>query len=132
MTDRPVDLVREFHRVYGVTNRESPQAQIPEAHLRRMLILEECKEFIEASYEDDIEHIAKELADIIYVVYGAALCYGINLDEVVAEVHRSNMSKLGLDGRPIYREDMKVLKGPNYREPKLKEILFKENNHVGN
>ena len=71
----------------------------------------------------DIVEIADALTDILYVVYGAGHAFGIDLDECYAEVHRSNMSKLGEDGKPIYREDGKVLKGPNYFHPNLKDIL---------
>jgi predicted HAD superfamily Cof-like phosphohydrolase len=71
----------------------------------------------------DINKLAKELADLLYVVYGTAAAYGIPIDDVYREVHRSNMSKLGEDGKPIYREDGKVLKGPNYSPANVEKIL---------
>lgn len=73
--------------------------------------------------EDDHVEVADALADIVYVAYGTALTYGIDLDAVLQEVHRSNMSKLGPDGRPILREDGKVLKGPGYFPPAIGEVL---------
>jgi len=83
--------------------------------------LNELKEAVE---ENNIIAIADALTDILYVTYGAGHAYGMNLDACFAEVQRSNMSKLGEDGKPIYREDGKVLKGPNYSEPNLYEVLF--------
>ena len=67
--------------------------------------------------------IADALTDILYVVYGAGHAFGIDLDECFNEVHRSNMTKLGEDGRPLYREDGKVMKGPNYEDPNLEQFL---------
>ena len=77
-------------------------------------------EFLEAG---SLVDIADALTDLLVVIYGAGHAYGINLDECFKEVHRSNMSKLGEDGKPIYREDGKVLKGPNYSKPNLKAVL---------
>ena len=71
----------------------------------------------------DPENLLKELADLIYVTYGKAATFGWDLDEAVRRVHASNMSKLDDDGEPIYREDGKVLKGPNYQEPNLKDLI---------
>ena len=84
------------------------------------LIEEECKEVHDA---DSTENLLKELADLVYVTYGMAATFGWDLDEAVRRVHASNMSKLGEDGKPIYREDGKVLKGPNYWAPDLKKVL---------
>ena len=91
--------------------------------LRYDLIDEELEELKMAFDNDDIVEIADALTDLLYVVYGAGHAFGIDLDECFLEVHESNMSKLGEDGRPIYREDGKVLKGPDYFPPNLKEIL---------
>jgi predicted HAD superfamily Cof-like phosphohydrolase len=97
---------------------------VPERKLRFDLIEEEFNELREALEADDIVEVADALGDIAYVVYGAAKTFGIPLDEVVDEIHRSNMSKLGEDGKPIYREsDRKVLKGENYFPPNIKAIL---------
>lgn len=91
--------------------------------LRYSLIAEELDEFGEAVEKDDLVGIADALTDLLYVVYGAGHAYGINLDKCFKEVHSSNMSKLGPDGKPIYREDGKVLKGPDYREPNLEKFI---------
>mgnify|MGYP000311711871 CR=1 FL=1 len=102
------------------------KAEFPDAtttHLRVDLIEEELDELKEAIANDDLVEVADALADLLYVVYGAGAAFGINLDACFHEVHSSNMSKLGEDGKPIYREDGKVMKGPNFREPALRDIL---------
>lgn len=91
--------------------------------LRLELISEEFSELCQAVEDRDMVEIADALTDILYVVYGAGHAFGIDLDECFSEVHRSNMSKLGDDGRPLHREDGKVMKGPNYFEPNLAAIL---------
>ena len=96
------------------------------SELRYDLIREELLELREALDEKDIVGVADALTDILYVTYGAGHAFGINLDKCFAEVQRSNMSKLGEDGRPIYREDGKVLKGPKYSSPDLKSIIENE------
>lgn len=126
-----LERVREFHEKFGAAVDVEPTNELLD--LRHRLIDEE---FTEARDEmtnqegfGDAKNLnkrklTKELADILYVVYGTAVTFGLPLQEVFEEVHRSNMSKLGPDGKPIYREDGKVLKGPNYKEPDL-EHLFK-------
>ena len=96
------------------------------AMLRLNLIYEEYTELEDAVTEKDLIDIADALTDILYVTYGTGLAYGIDLDKCFEEVHRSNMSKLGPDGNPIYREDGKVLKGINYTQPDLKSVLGKQ------
>ena len=91
--------------------------------LRLELIQEEVDELGEAMEQRDMVGIADGLTDILYVVYGTGHSYGIDLDECFQEVHSSNMSKLGEDGKPIRRDDGKILKGPNYFEPDLESIL---------
>ena len=120
------EKVKEFMEAFGqevCTKPEFPEAQVME--LRYDLIHEELEEFADAIYngEGSITDVADALADLLYVVYGAGHAFGIDLDKCFAEVHRSNMSKLGADGKPIYREDGKVLKGENYSEPNLGKIL---------
>jgi predicted HAD superfamily Cof-like phosphohydrolase len=92
------------------------------------LIAEELGELKEAIRDKDIVEVADALTDLLYVVYGAGHAFGIDLDKCFNEVHRSNMSKLGLDGKPIYREDGKVLKGQNYFDPDLITIVQGDNN----
>ena len=93
------------------------------SELRYNLIDEELKELRQALDERNLVEVADALTDLLYVVYGAGHSFGINLDKCFEEVHNSNMSKLGEDGRPIYREAGKVLKRPNYWSPNLKKIL---------
>ena len=91
--------------------------------LRQALIEEEVAELAAASRGGNLVGVADALADIVYVAYGTAHVYGIDLDAVLDEVHASNMTKLGADGRPVRRADGKVLKGPGYRSPDIAAIL---------
>ena len=116
--------VKEFMSIYGQeikNNAEFPDKKIIE--LRLKLIQEELNEFQEAIKNKDIIEVADALTDILYVTYGAGHSFGINLDKCFDEVQRSNMSKLGEDGKPIYNEFGKVMKGPNYSKPDLKQFL---------
>lgn len=121
------DKVREFHRVFGLDLRDAPAINADTddglIKLRLSLMEEELAEVKEAIMEHDLLSMAKELADLLYVVYGTAAVFGIPIDDVFAEVHRSNMSKLGESGKPLYREDGKVLKGPNYKEADISSVL---------
>ena len=118
------DRVGTFMKSFGQEVKESPEFPDNETiALRLELIQEELNELSEAIGDADMVEIADALTDILYVTYGAGHAFGINLDSCFYEVQRSNMSKLGEDGKPIYREDGKVLKGPNYSEPDLKSIL---------
>lgn len=118
------EMVEQFHLTFGVPVRCEPTLLVPnsEKELRIHLLEEELCEFEDAIEADDLVGIADGLADIAYVLYGTALTFGIDLDAVVAEVHRSNMSKLS-EGRPIYRSDGKVLKGPQYKPPDIAAAL---------
>lgn len=91
--------------------------------LRLDLIEEEVQELRDGLANKSMLEIADALTDILYVVYGAGHAFGIDLDDCFHEVHSSNMTKLGADGRPLYREDGKVMKGPNYREPDLTKFV---------
>jgi predicted HAD superfamily Cof-like phosphohydrolase len=117
--------VGAFHDAFGLPVRDRPTADIPEveAVLRQALLDEEVDELRAAVRAGDVVGIADALADIVYIACGTAHAYGIDLDAVVAEVHRSNMTKLGGDGRPVYREDGKVLKGPRYEPPRVAAVL---------
>jgi len=141
----PEALVRQFHLTYNLPIATGPaNVAIDRVHMRMSLIAEEFAELVGAIYGDAAEHAilqavaaaraaddgrrdtvgaADALADLIYVVYGMALETGIPLDEVLRAVQRSNLSKLGEDGRPIYRPDGKVLKGPGFFEPRIAEVL---------
>ena len=118
------DKVRIFMETFGQDVKREPELPDDEtAKLRIELIVEELNELIDANEDKDLVGIADALTDILYVTYGAGHAFGIDLDSCFREVQRSNMSKLGEDGKPIYREDGKVLKGPNYSEPDLKKTL---------
>lgn len=116
--------VGKFMETFGQEVQTSPK--IPKyatQMLRLSLILEEYTELEDAIAEGHMEGIADALTDIIYVTYGAGHAFGIDLDKCFEEVQRSNMSKLGADGKPIYRDDGKIMKGPNYSEPDLRKVL---------
>ena len=93
-------------------------------NLRIKLIEEELNELKEAISKKDLKEVADALTDILYVAYGAGHAFGINLDACFEEVQKSNMSKLGNDGKPIYNENGKVMKGPNYFKPDLNKFLI--------
>jgi len=93
------------------------------AALRLDLIEEEVQELRDGLGRSSLLEVADALTDILYVVYGAGHAFGIDLDDCFHEVHRSNMTKLGEDGRPLYRDDGKVMKGPNYEEPDLDQFI---------
>lgn len=117
--------VKQFMTTFGQDVKEVPTwpTNPNTKHLRIDLIGEELNELMTAVANDDFTGIADALTDILYVTYGAGHTFGIDLDACFQEVHNSNMSKLGEDGKPIYNEDGKVQKGPNYRESDLKGIL---------
>ena len=141
----PEALVRRFHHVYGLpVQADGASLERESLHMRMSLIAEEFAELVGAVYGQaarnevesgyrsavavddggrDAVEAADALADLVYVIYGMALETGIDLAAVLAEVQRSNMSKLGADGKPIYREDGKVLKGPGYFAPDVAQVL---------
>lgn len=111
-------------KTFGQEVKTKPEmADVEVAALRYDLIKEELEELFEALGNKDMVEIADALTDILYVTYGAGHAFGIDLDKCFEEVQRSNMSKLGTDGKPIYREDGKVLKGPNFFEPDLEKYV---------
>ena len=113
-----------FMKTFGQEVKNRPSLSSEKINnLRISLIEEELKEFKDALFNKDIKEVADALTDILYVTYGAGHAFGINLDDCFSEVQRSNMSKLGNDGKPIYIEHGKVMKGPNYFEPDLKKFL---------
>jgi predicted HAD superfamily Cof-like phosphohydrolase len=118
------EKVKKFMQTFGQevkTKASFPGEKI--TNLRSKLIEEELSELKEAIENKDITEVADALTDILYVTYGAGHAFGINLDKCFDEVQNSNMSKLGLNGKPIYNEIGKVMKGPNYFKPNLKKYL---------
>ena len=116
--------VKNFMETYGqeIKNKsEFPNEKI--VKLRIDLIQEELNELKQAIKDNNIIEVADALTDILYVTYGAGHSFGINLDDCFAEVQRSNMSKLDTNGKPLYNENGKVMKGPNYFQPDLKKYL---------
>ena len=124
-----IDAVHQFHSAFGLGIKESPTADlgIKKNLLRYELMREENEEYLEAANNNDLVEVADALGDMLYILCGTIIEHGMQhkIEEVFAEIQRSNMSKLGEDGKPIYREDGKVLKGPNYFKPNIKEILGK-------
>lgn len=122
----PQALVAEFHEKFGVPNLLGKGAEVREdrLRLRASLIEEEWEELVEefwVPYPLDITKIAKEAADLVYVIYGMALEFGIDLDAVIAEVHRSNLTKTSENKRA----DGKIQKGPDYEEADIASVLFR-------
>ena len=116
--------VKKFMKTFAqvvITKPQFPEEKV--MRLRYDLIKEELDELKKAMEEKDLKEIADALTDILYVTYGAGCAYGIDLDKCFKEVQRANMSKLGNDGKPIYNEKGKVMKGPNYSEPNLKRFV---------
>jgi len=116
--------VKTFMETFGQMVRTKPQFPDEKTmQLRYDLIKEELNELEQAMKSKDLKEIADALTDILYVTYGAGFAYGIDLDKCFKEVQRANMSKLGKDGKPIFNEKGKVMKGPNYSEPNLKQFV---------
>ena len=116
--------VKTFMETFGQMVRSKPQFPDEKTmQLRCDLIKEELNELEHAMKTKNLKEVADALTDILYVTYGAGYAYGIDLDKCFREVQRANMSKLGKDGKPIYNEKGKVMKGPNYSEPNLKQFV---------
>jgi predicted HAD superfamily Cof-like phosphohydrolase len=120
--------VMAFHTAFDLPRQGMPSMKVDEeiANLRVSLLVEEVGEFVTATRSGDLVGIADALADVVYVAYGAAVTYGIDLDSVVAEVHRANMSKLDAAGLPVLRADGKVLKSDRYRPPNVSGVLHQQ------
>ncbi|MBT6568588.1 MAG: nucleoside triphosphate pyrophosphohydrolase family protein [Flavobacteriaceae bacterium] len=125
--EKPIAAVEKFHETYQLLSNHSPTVAIPEAikTLRYELMKEENEEYKEAVDNNDMVEVADALGDMLYILCGTIITHGMQhkISEVFEEIQRSNMSKLGLDGKPIYREDGKVMKGPNYFKPDIAKIL---------
>ena len=116
--------VKIFMEKFGQMVRTKPQFPDDKTmQLRLDLIKEELSELEEAMKTKNLKEVADALTDILYVTYGAGYAYGVNLDKCFKEVQRSNMSKLGKDGKPIFNEKGKVMKGPNYTPPNIKQFV---------
>lgn len=124
-----LNSVEEFHTAFGLGIESSPKAKLDKKKLklRYDLMAEENEEYLEAAMKNDLIEVADALGDMLYILCGTILEHGMQhkIEEVFNEIQRSNMSKLGENGEPIYREDGKVLKSPNYFKPNIKEILHK-------
>ncbi len=124
-----INSVGDFHDVFLIGNRHVPTGEVPpeEAMLRYNLLKEENEEYLEACKNGDLVEIADALGDLLYITFGTILRHGLQhkIEEVFDEIHRSNMSKLDKDGKPIFREDGKVLKSELYFRPDIKKVLEK-------
>ncbi len=122
-----LNAVKEFHTAFKIGFSDTLKASLGENKnlLRFNLMKEENEEYLEAAQNDDIVEIADALGDMLYILCGTIIEHGLQhkIEDVFNEIQRSNMSKLGEDGQPIYREDGKVMKGPNYFKPNFEEIL---------
>jgi len=121
-----IDMVAEFHTAFNMPDPQDYKQLTQEQYeLRHRLLDEENREYLEACDADDLVGIADALGDQLYIIYGTILKHGLQdrIEEVFAEIHRSNMSKLDENGKPILREDGKILKGKNYFKPDIKKVL---------
>jgi|TARA_B110000305_G_C19432453_1_gene636968 predicted HAD superfamily Cof-like phosphohydrolase len=127
MIKKPIDAVIQFHEVYGLGIENEPISDLPKKiiDLRYNLMKEENEEYLQAAKENDLVEIGDALGDMLYILCGTIISHGFQdkMESIFDEIQRSNMSKLGEDGKPIYREDGKVMKGPNYFKPNLTKIL---------
>ena len=122
-----INSVKIFHEVYNLSYKDSPVADIgiDKINLRFKLMEEENQEYFEAAKNNDIVEVADALGDMLYILCGTIIEHGMQdkIEEIFDEIQKSNLSKLGEDGKPIYRNDGKVMKGPNYFKPNISEIL---------
>ena len=127
--NKQIICVEEFHRIYKLGNSEKPIGKLEnqKENLRFDLMKEENEEYLEAAKNGDIVEVADALGDMMYILCGTIIEHGMQhiIEEVFDEIHRSNLSKLDENGNPIYREDGKVIKGPNYFPPDIKKIMKK-------
>ncbi len=125
--EKALAAVQEFHKAFGLGVQQQPTAALgaEKVHLRYELMKEENEEYLEAAKNGDLVEVADALGDMLYILCGTIVEHGLQhkISEVFEEIQRSNMSKLGKDGKPVYREDGKVLKGPDYSQPDLEKIL---------
>ena len=126
---KQIESVKKFHNNYKLGYSETPIANLGNSKnkLRFSLMSEENEEYLEAANNDDIIEVADALGDMLYILCGTIIEHGMQdiIEEVFDEIQRSNMSKLSAEGKPVIREDGKILKGPNYFKPNIKSILEK-------
>ncbi|MDB2342977.1 nucleoside triphosphate pyrophosphohydrolase family protein [Flavobacteriaceae bacterium] len=124
---KPIEAVTKFHEAYGLGIENKPQANLSEkiVELRYNLMKEENEEYLQAAQDNDLIEIGDALGDMLYILCGTIIAHGFQdkMEAIFEEIQRSNMSKLDTDGKPIYREDGKVMKGPNYFKPDLEKII---------
>ena len=124
---KQINHVKKFHESFGIENKLTPTANLHESifNLRFKLMQEENQEYLEACKNGDLNEIADALGDMMYILCGTILAHGFQnkIELVFEEIQKSNMSKLDNDGKPIYREDGKILKGSNYFKPNISKIL---------
>ncbi|MEN8123883.1 MAG: nucleoside triphosphate pyrophosphohydrolase family protein [Bacteroidota bacterium] len=122
-----IEAVQKFHKTFGLGVRNKPTSKLSDdlITLRYNLMVEENKEYLEAAKNNDLIEVADALGDMLYIIFGTILEHGLQdkMEAVFDEIQRSNMSKMGKDGKPVYREDGKIMKGSNYFEPDIKGIL---------
>ncbi|HQV00151.1 MAG: nucleoside triphosphate pyrophosphohydrolase family protein [Bacteroidia bacterium] len=122
-----INKVKQFHEVFGLPSNETPTAHVDEKiyTLRYNLMKEENEEYLEAAQQGDLTQIADALGDKLYILCGTIIAHGLQhkIAEVFNEIHRSNMSKLDANGKPVYRSDGKILKGENYFLPDIDSVL---------
>jgi predicted HAD superfamily Cof-like phosphohydrolase len=131
MINKPLDAVKKFHETYGLGYSKKPIADLGKDKnlLRFNLMKEENEEYLAAANENDLVEVADALGDMLYILCGNMIEHGMQskIEAVFDEIQKSNMSKLDEDGKPIYRADGKVLKGPNYFKPNIKQFFDEEN-----
>jgi len=124
---KQIEHVEKFHDSFGIKNNYRPTANIAQDVflLRHRLMGEENEEYLEACKNGDLVEIADALGDMMYILSGTILAHGLQdkIENIFEEIQKSNMSKLGSDGKPIYREDGKIMKGPDYFKPDIKKNL---------
>ena len=129
MIKKPIKAVTEFHNAFRLSVEYKPKSDISSeiTELRYNLMKEENEEYFQAVKSNDLIEIGDALGDMLYILCGTIISHGFQdkIEAIFDEIQRSNMSKLGADGKPIYREDGKVLKGPNYFKPDIEKILKK-------
>ena len=124
---KQLNAVKDFHDTFGLSYNDSPTVGLEKKiiELRYNLMKEENEEYIEAARNNDIIEVADALGDMLYILCGTIIEHGMSdiIEDVFDEIQKSNMSKLGADGKPIYREDGKVMKGPNYFKPNFTKFF---------